>query len=251
MKKYQYIVAIACVLVGVVGFASMYAIDQSQKKEQQDNSQLMENTQDEKSEIPLVENTREDESQLANHEDSELEPNVDGSEVANNEPDETEDASQNSEDDETPVGNVTQEVLHFQPEKGLVWPVQGPVLLDYSMNATIYYPTLEQYQYNPAMVIGGAVNDKVYFVAKGKITSIETNEETGCTVTQDLGDGYTAIYGQLKEVTFEVGDMVQSGQVVGYIDEPTKYYSVEGPNVYFQLFKDGTPIDPEEILPEE
>lgn len=251
MKKYQYIVAIACVLVGVVGFASMYAIDQSQKNKQEPNSQLMENSQKDENEIPLVENTEDSESQLANREDSQPEPNVEGSEVANNDSENTEDEPQNREEEETPVGTVKQEVLHFQPEKGLVWPVQGPVLLDYSMNATIYYPTLEQYQYSPAMVIGGAVNDKVYFVAKGKITSIETNEETGCTVTQDLGDGYTAIYGQLKEVTFEVGDIVQSGQVVGYIDEPTKYYSVEGPNVYFQLLKDGSPIDPEEILPEE
>ena len=131
-----------------------------------------------------------------------------------------------------------------------MWPVQGPVLLDYSMDGTIYYPTLQQYQYNPAMVIGGEVNDKVYFIAKGKITNIETNEVTGCTVTQDLGDGYTAVYGQLKELNFEVGDTVESGQVIGYISEPTKYFAVEGPNVYFQLLKDDVPVDPEEILAE-
>lgn len=240
MKKYQYIVAIACVMVGVVGFASMYAMDKSQKNQQEENSQLLENTQDTESEIPIVQNSQED-GQLA--ENAENEPNIDGSEVAEVEPTE-------SEAEETPVENVAEEVLHFQPEKGLVWPVQGPTLLDYSMDATIYYPTLAQYQYSPAMVIGGEVNSKVYFMAKGKITNIATNEVTGCTVTQDLGDGYTAIYGQLKEVTFQVGDMVESGQVVGYISEPTKYYAVEGPNVYFQLLKDGVPIDPEEVLAE-
>ena len=99
------------------------------------------------------------------------------------------------------------------------------------------------------MVLSGKVNDKVLFIAKGKITNIETNEVTGCTVTQDIGDGYTAIYGQLKELNFEIGDIVESGQVVGYISEPTKYYSVEGANVYFQILKDGVPIDPEEIMP--
>ncbi len=249
MKKSQYIVAIACVLFGVVGFASMYAIDQSQKGGQENSSQLMENTQDSEG-IPLVENSQEENSQLANNEGLEDEPNVNGSEVAINDTQSSETESiQNGE--EAPVATVTEETLHFQPERGLVWPVEGPVLLDYSMNATIYFPTLEQYQYNPAMVIGGEVNSKVYFVAKGKITSIETNEVTGCTVTQDLGDGYTAIYGQLKEVPVAVGDMVESGQVVGYISEPTKYYAVEGSNVYFQLLKDGEPIDPEELLPAE
>ncbi len=245
MKKYQYIVAIACVLVGAVGFASMYAIDHSQKKEQ-DNSQVVENTQDSEEEsLPEQDSQLADNQGATEDSETELEPNVDGSEVADNQ---TEDSEEPEE--ETPVGNVKEEVLHFQPEKGLVWPVQGPVLLDYSMDGTIYYPTLQQYQYNPAMVIGGEVNDKVYFIAKGKITNIETNEVTGCTVTQDLGDGYTAVYGQLKELNFEVGDTVESGQVIGYISEPTKYFAVEGPNVYFQLLKDDVPVDPEEILAE-
>ena len=241
MKKYQYIVAIACVMVGVVGFASMYAVDKSQK-----------NPQEESSEIPIVENTQEDANLVADNSETEEEPKIDGSEVAANEPSdsEAEEGADVDVEEEAPVGNVTEEVLHFQPEKGLVWPVQGPTLLDYSMDATIYYPTLAQYQYNPAMVIGGEVNSKVYFMAKGKVTNIETNEVTGCTVTQDLGDGYTAIYGQLKEVNFKVGDMVESGQVVGYISEPTKYYAVEGPNMYFQLLKDGAPVDPEEVLAE-
>lgn len=250
MKKSQYIVAIACVLVGVVGFASMYAMDLSEKNGQENNSQLMENTQNSEG-IPLVENTQEENSQLANNDGSELDPNVEGNQLASNEPKDSEEETNQNGGGETPVGTVHEETLHFQPEKGIVWPIQGPVLLDYSMNATIYYPTLEQYQYNPAMVIGGEVNSKVYFVAKGKITNIETNEVTGCTVTQDLGDGYTAVYGQLKEVPVSVGDMVESGQVVGYISEPTKYFAVEGSNVYFQLLKNGVPIDPEEILPAE
>lgn len=245
MKKYPYIAAAVCVLVGAIGFAGMYAYDQSQKKEPDSQNQFVENTQD--SEKTPVEN----DSQLASNKnetensETEPEPNVDGSEVADNEP-----ADSENPDAETPVGNVTQEKLHFQPEKGVVWPVEGPVLLDYSMDGTIYYPTLQQYQYNPAMVIGGDVNSKVYFIARGKVTDISTNEVTGCTVTQDLGDGYTAIYGQLKELNFEVGDMVESGQVVGYISEPTKYFAVEGSNVYFQLLKDGVPVDPEEILSE-
>ena len=143
---------------------------------------------------------------------------------------------------------VVEEALHFDRTQELVWPLEGNVLLNYSMDATIYFPTLDQYRYNPATIISGNVNDKVYIVAKGKISDIYTDEETGCTVMQDLGDGYTAIYGQLKEVNFEVGDMVESGQVIGYVSEPTKYYSVEGSNLYFELQKDGVPVDPLEYF---
>jgi septal ring factor EnvC (AmiA/AmiB activator) len=88
----------------------------------------------------------------------------------------------------------------------------------------------------------------VYVVAKGRITDISENEVTGCTVTEDLGDGYTAIYGQLKELNFDVGDMVDAGQVIGYVSEPTKYFSVEGSNLYFELQKDGEPVNPLEYF---
>ena len=129
-----------------------------------------------------------------------------------------------------------------------MWPLEGDVLLNYSMDATTYFPTLDQYRYNPAIVISGEVNDTVLLVAKGQITDITTDEVTGCTVTEDLGDGYTAIYGQLKELNFEVGDMVSAGQVLGYVSEPTKYYSVEGSNLYFAMEKDGEPINPMEYF---
>ncbi len=251
MKKYQYIVAVACVLLGAAGFAGWFAIDQMQ--EDKKPGQVVEGTESEK--LPVHEN-----SELAKGDDTESESEADETQVADAE--ETESESQPEQvagsepeepevPDEAPVGTVQDETLHFQPEKGLIWPIEGPVLMDYSMDATVYYKTLQQYQYNPAMVIGGTVNSKVYYMAKGKITSIETNEVTGCTVTQDLGDGYTAVYGQLKDVTAKVGDVVQSGQVVGYVADPTKYYTLEGPNVYFKLLKDGTPIDPDEILIED
>ena len=41
-----------------------------------------------------------------------------------------------------------------------------------------------------------------------------------------------------------MGDYVESGHVLGYVAEPTKYYSVEGSNLYFALQKDGQPVDP-------
>ena len=134
------------------------------------------------------------------------------------------------------------QTLHFSEE--LLWPMEGNVILNYSMDSTIYFATLDQYKYNPAVIIAGEVNNKVYSVAKGKVIGLSNNEETGCTMTVDLGDGYRAIYGQLKEPNFAVGDYVESGHVLGYVAEPTKYYSVEGSNLYFALQKDGQPVDP-------
>lgn len=258
MKKYQYIVAAACVLVGAAGFAGIYATNQSQQKQEE----LVKNQED--TEMDL-----EEEIQIGANDTEE--PNT--NQVADNESDTQDSTQQNegvlaenesensqiqeqvalveeNESSEAEVGTIQEEVLHFDADDGIMWPVEGNVLLDYSMESTIFFPTLQQYKCNPAMIFSANVNDKVYFIAKGKITAIDTNEETGCTVTQDIGDGYTAIYGQLKELNFDVGDMAEAGQVAGYVSEPTKYYTIEGTNVYFQLLKDGQPIDPKEVLPE-
>lgn len=260
MKKYQYIIALSSVLVGAIGFSSIYLTNQAEERkaqlakqqeilqEQQLNLTANEkpnNSEDTSNQIAKTES----ETKLEMQNEMVDDPLAD-LDIANQAELESQRITEDKETDkETTVGTIVEEKLSFDPSNGVVWPVEGSVLLDYSMESTIFFPTLQQYQYNPAMVLSGNVNDKVFFVSKGKITNIETNEVTGCTVTQDLGDGYTAIYGQLKELNFEVGDMVESGQVVGFISEPTKYFSVEGANLYFQILKDGSPIDPEEVLP--
>lgn len=130
----------------------------------------------------------------------------------------------------------------------LGWPLQGNVIMNYSMDQTIYFATLDQYKYNPAIIIQAEVNTPAKSVAQGKITSIETNAETGATVTVDLGDGYSAVYGQLKEITKNTGDNINAGEIIGYVSEPTKYFAVEGANLYFALTKDGAPVNPMEYL---
>ena len=64
----------------------------------------------------------------------------------------------------------------------------------------------------------------------------------------DLGNGYQAVYGQLKDVCVSEGQKIGSGELIGYLSEPTKYYTVEGPNLYFELLKDGKPINPLEFF---
>ena len=41
--------------------------------------------------------------------------------------------------------------LNFNEDSKLKWPIEGNVILDYSMNATVYFSTLKQYKYNPAL----------------------------------------------------------------------------------------------------
>ena len=134
--------------------------------------------------------------------------------------------------------------VYFDENSTLAWPASGSVILGYSMDKTVFFQTLEQYKYNPAMIIAGEAGEMIGASADGIVTNIEETAQTGVTVTLDMGNGYSAVYGQLKDVPLAIGDFVAQGQTVGYLSEPTKYYSVEGPNLYFGVTKDGEAKDP-------
>lgn len=140
------------------------------------------------------------------------------------------------------------EPISFDNNSKLLWPVNGNILMSYSMDKTVYFSTLDQYKYNPALVIAGAEGDQVISAAPGTVKSIDQSAETGLTVNVDIGNGYELFYGQLKEVPVKVGDYVEAKTVLGYVSQPTKYYSVEGSNVYFEMRKDGQPVNPMEYL---
>ena len=80
------------------------------------------------------------------------------------------------------------------------------------------------------------------------MTEIRNTAEYGQTVTMDLGSGYTATYGQMKDLTVKTGDTVEKGQVIGKVAAPTSYYTLEGTNLYFQLEKDKKSVDPAKYL---
>ena len=151
-----------------------------------------------------------------------------------------------SEEEEADTSETEQ--FAFADDSRLIWPVDGDVILNYSMDKSIYFSTLNQYKYHPAIVISAEVGSEVRCAARGEVTDISVNEETGTTLTMDIGSGYQAIYGQLKEVTVEEGDTVESGTVIGYVSEPTKYYTLEGSNLYFQLLKNREPVNPMDYM---
>jgi murein DD-endopeptidase MepM/ murein hydrolase activator NlpD len=144
----------------------------------------------------------------------------------------------------TAIGN-----LSFQKDNGLLWPVMGNVLMNYSMEHTIYHATLMQYKCNPAIIIDAEVGTEVKAAATGIVSDIETdNEETGLTVTMSIGDGYSLVYGQLDNLSLAVGDSVNEGEVIGTVQEPTKYYTVEGSNLYFKVMENDQTVNPMLLL---
>lgn len=153
-------------------------------------------------------------------------------------------ADENAGTDGEAAASADTSGVWFSEDSILAWPASGAVIMGYSMDQTVFFQTLEQYQYNPAMIVSGEVGETIGASAAGIVTNIEETAQTGTTVTLDMGNGYSAVYGQLSDVPVSVGDYVSAGEALGTLSEPTKYYSVEGPNLYFEVLKDGEPIDP-------
>lgn len=126
----------------------------------------------------------------------------------------------------------------------LIRPSAGEVLIPYSMDKSVYFATLDQYKYNPSVIIAATEGDPVKVCSDARVISVFSNEEIGYAVTLDLGDGYQATYGQMRDIQVSVGNYIDAGEVLGFVNAPTKYYSMEGTNVYFQLKKDDAAVDP-------
>ena len=140
--------------------------------------------------------------------------------------------------------DVNPVALMFTEEDTLFWPVEGNVILDFSMDGSVYFSTLEQYKYNPAMLIQSEVNTPVIAGADCLIKEIGANEEIGTYVVMSLGSDYELTYGQLKSLEVSEGDKITAGDIIGFVDEPTKYYTVEGCNLYVKLTQGEIPVDP-------
>jgi septal ring factor EnvC (AmiA/AmiB activator) len=134
--------------------------------------------------------------------------------------------------------------LTFSDGDALVLPIIGEVIMDYNMESAVYHDTMQQYRYNPALVIAADEGATVTAAVDSKVTDIYTDSQTGRTISFDIGGGYELTYGQLKDIKVNVGDMVKAGTIVANVAQPTIYYSNEGTNIYYKLTKNGEPVDP-------
>lgn len=157
---------------------------------------------------------------------------------------EEENAKNDSMNESAVETSYSQPTLSFSREEGLVWPIVGKVLINYSMDKTVYFATLQQYKYNPALMIQATEGESITAAADGRVSRIYNDVQFGNCVSVDLGDGYELTYGQLGNIELKEGDYMQVGDIIGTVAAPTKYFTTEGANVYFKLTLNGEPCDP-------
>lgn len=136
-------------------------------------------------------------------------------------------------------------------EPVFTYPVQGEIVMPYSVDCAIYDPTLNQYHTSDAISISAASGDDVKASEKGKVKEITKDEEKGNSVAIEHDNGWLTTYSQLADdISVKVGETVTKGQTIGTVGDPTKYTVALGSHVEFAVEKNGETVNPEKVVQE-
>lgn len=134
--------------------------------------------------------------------------------------------------------------LTFNSEETITWPVNGEVILPYSMETTVHFKTLDQYQCNPGMLIQAGAGTTVKNAYLGKVTEITSDNVYGNMVTLYVGNEYSIVYGQLDTIYVKEGDFIKAGDSIGTVGNPTDSFAEEGSHLFFQMKCGEEMVDP-------
>ncbi len=124
-----------------------------------------------------------------------------------------------------------------QNQGRLPWPSEGAVTENFGMVTNPVHGTKTP---NPGVLIATSPQAEVQAVFEGEITAVDALPDLGTTVFVQHGS-YTSVYGNFSMLYAGKGDRLEAGQVIGRAGtegEP------RGAGVFFALFKDGEPVDP-------
>ncbi|MGN0164795.1 MAG: peptidoglycan DD-metalloendopeptidase family protein [Lachnospiraceae bacterium] len=150
-------------------------------------------------------------------------------------------------DNQTSTGSSGK--VSFNPEDGIAWPVEGDIIMDYSVDHGVYHETLCQFMTNDGLLIDSQNGEMAKSCCDAVVTDIYTDTRRGKCVELTAGD-YRFVYGQLSTISVNEGDTVSEGVAVGMVGEPTKYYSEEGAHLYFKVICGDETVNPSELLRE-
>ena len=97
-----------------------------------------------------------------------------------------------------------------------------------------------------AIDIAADIGTPVKSILDGKILFSEWSVDTGHVIIVDHGDNIVSVYKHNSKLLKEQNDFVQAGEVIAYSGNQGSLSS--GPHLHFELWKNGTPIDPEPLL---
>ncbi len=125
-------------------------------------------------------------------------------------------------------------------------PVDGEVVMDYSMDCLCYNPTTRDWRTHNGMDYAAAAGTAVCAAADGTVYTIFNDDSMGTTIVIRHEDGYVTTYSSLSEqVNVKVGDKVVLGQAIGTVGCSALLETALGDHLHFAVTCDGVSVDPE------
>lgn len=266
LKDNAFYLSLGIGLFAILAVVGVYTAQQSELKVAENEMDLnvasnysdLEDMEDESiaetnGDVAKLERTEEMASNQEDAEETDAEPADDLADMETTEVEETVDtASANTNQEKTTTSDDGEAIpttvdagqLNFNSEKTITWPINGEVILPYSMETTVYFKTLDQYQCNPGMLIQAGVGTTVQNAYLGQVTSVTSDNTYGNLVTLYIGNDYSIVYGQLDTIYVKEGDFVKAGQSIGTVGNPTDSFQTEGSHLFFQMKCGEETVDP-------
>ena len=127
----------------------------------------------------------------------------------------------------------------FDRFRGLLpWPVPGRVLVPFGVRKSAKFDTRVPH---PGVDLSIAVGEPIRAVFDGVAAFSDWFKGYGNLVILDHGGGFMTVYAHASERLVARGDRVRGGEVIARGGETG---SLEGPKLYFEIWRDGKPEDP-------
>ena len=131
-----------------------------------------------------------------------------------------------------------------------VWPVEGEIQREYSMDALQYDQTMSDWRTHNGLDIAAELGTKVKAFRTGTVLRVYSDDLYGTTVVIDHGSGLVFRYANLEQVpTVYEGDQVAAGDVIGSVGDTAKCESSQESHLHLSAELNGESVSPLDYLP--
>lgn len=124
-----------------------------------------------------------------------------------------------------------------------LWPVAGPIRSSYGRRSDPFTGETEMHR---GLDIGALYGTEVRAPANATVKLAQRQADYGNLIVLDHGDGITTRYGHLARFNVEKGDVIEKGQVIGFVGSTGRS---TGPHLHYEVRLDDRTLNPRNYLP--
>ena len=124
----------------------------------------------------------------------------------------------------------------------LNWPAEGKIVTKFGKNINSRLNTVTE---NIGINIETENNNSVYSVLDGEISIVSFLRGYGNYIVIRHGEGYFTVYANLKNITVQQGEYVNSNVKLAEVNESNDFNVSKKNYMHFEIWKDETKLNPE------